>query len=77
MEKNYDYVNPSHYKNQVKEVYEMMIDIWGIEKVIAHFQMCAFKYRMRIGSKPDQPTDRELGKIKWYEEKSKQLEKMK
>jgi len=70
-EQDYDYVNPSHYKNQSKETYEMMIDIWGEEAFAKHCEMCAFKYRMRLGSKPDQPTERELEKIKWYEEKAR------
>ena len=35
--------------------------------------MTAFKYRMRIGNKPDQPLERELAKAKWYEDKAKEL----
>ena len=73
MDKEYDYVNPNHYKSSGKETFEMMIDIWGKNAFIKHCEMSAFKYRMRIGAKPNQPTDRELQKIKWYEKKAKEL----
>lgn len=73
--KNYDFINPSHYKKGNKEVFEMMIDIWGVDKYIAHCEMCAFKYRMRLGEKPDQPIDRDLEKAKWYENKASELRK--
>lgn len=70
---SYDHVNPDHYKNGSKEVYEMMIDIWGTDAFIFYAEMCAFKYRMRIGLKPDQPIERDLEKAKWYEEKIKEI----
>ena len=72
-EEAYDFVNPNHYKKGNKEVFEMMIDIWGKDAYIAHCEMCAFKYRMRLGEKPDQPVDRDLDKAKWYEAKAKEL----
>lgn len=71
--KNYDYINPKHYKSGSKEIIEMMVDIWGAEAVALHCEMCAFKYRMRLGKKPDQPIDRDLEKAKWYESKAKEL----
>ncbi len=72
----YDYVNPEHYKNSSKEVWEMMLDIWGLEKFIAHCEMCAFKYRQRLGFKPDEPIERDLQKANWYEEKAKEMRKL-
>lgn len=67
MEKEgYDFVNPSHYKKFEKETYEMMIDIWGVEAYIKHCEMCAFKYKLRAGEKPDQPVERDLEKAEWY-----------
>jgi len=69
----YDYINPSHYQANVKQPWEMMIDIWGKEKFIAFCQMNAFKYRMRLGLKPDQSIEREVDKINWYEEKANEL----
>jgi hypothetical protein len=51
----------------------MMIDIWGKDAFIKHCEMTSFKYRMRIGIKPNQPIERDLEKAKWYELKAKQL----
>lgn len=71
--KEYDFVNPSHYKKFGKETYQMMIDIWGKEAYIAHCEMCAFKYKLRAGEKPDQPVDRDLDKANWYLEMANKL----
>ena len=71
--KQYDNINPDHYKQGGKEVIEMMEDIWGKEALILHCEMTAFKYRMRIGNKPNQPIEQELGKAQWYERKAKEL----
>lgn len=76
MTDKYDHVNPDHYKKMSKEVWEMMVDIWGQEAFIKHCEMTAFKYRMRIGSKPDQPAERDLEKARWYEAKAKELGKL-
>ena len=70
---DYDYINPNHYKSFSKECWEMMIDIWGKEAFIAHCEMCAFKYRMRAGSKPEQPIERDLSKARWYEDKAEEV----
>jgi hypothetical protein len=73
-EQDYDFINPSHYTEQSsKEVWEMMVDIWGVEKFIAYCEMCSFKYRMRLGKKPDQPIERDLRKAEWYENKRREL----
>lgn len=69
----YDFVNPSHYKKFSIEVIEMMIRIWGKEHTAIHCEMCAFKYRMRMGEKPDQPIDRDMDKVNWYLNKAKEL----
>lgn len=73
----YDYINPSHYQNSTKEVWEMMVDIWGKEAFTNHCEMTAFKYRMRTGLKPDQPIERDIQKAKWYEDKARELKKTK
>ena len=72
--KEYDYINPNHYKDGSMEVIDMMVKIWGVEKVIAHCEITAFKYRMRAGKKPDQPIERDLEKANWYINKAKELE---
>tara|TARA_S200002703_G_scaffold130901_1_gene118231 strand:- start:20 stop:274 length:255 start_codon:yes stop_codon:yes gene_type:complete len=69
----YDFINPDHYKKGSKEVWKMMIDIWGKKKFRAYCEMNAFKYRMRLGEKPSQPIERDLEKAKWYENKAKEL----
>jgi hypothetical protein len=67
MEKTYEYVNsPDHYHDFSKEAWEMMIDIWGEEKFVAFCEMNAFKYKMRLGSKPNEPLERDLDKANWY-----------
>lgn len=71
--KEYDYINPNHYKQGSKEVIEMMQDIWGKEKLIAYCEMNAFKYRMRAGLKPEQSVQRDLEKAKWYSDKANRL----
>ena len=73
MKEEYDYINPNHYKLGGKETFEMMIDIWGKDAFIKHCEMTSFKYRMRIGTKPNQPIERDLAKARWYELKAKQL----
>jgi hypothetical protein len=66
-------INPDYYKKGDKQVFEMMLDIWGVEKYIAFCEMNSFKYRMRLGDKPDQPVERDLAKAKWYEVMAKKL----
>ena len=69
----YDHINPKHYKLAGMEAFDAMVKIWGIEKAIAHCEMCAFKYQMRLGKKPGQPIEWDKGKIKWYEDKAEEL----
>jgi hypothetical protein len=69
----YDFVNPEHYKRGSMEVIDMMKLLWGTEALILHCEMTSFKYRMRAGTKPDQPIERELEKARWYDEKAKKL----
>jgi hypothetical protein len=68
-----DNVNPEHYKKLPKETIEIMVDIWGAEATALHCQMSAFKYRMRLGHKEGQALEDEVGKIRWYENKAKEL----
>ena len=69
----YDHINPQHYKQLSVETSDMMIRIWGVDAFILFCELCAFKYRMRIGNKPDQPVERDMEKIRWYENKIKEL----
>jgi len=72
--KEYEHVNhPNHYNTFSKEVIDMMVHIWGIEKTIAFCEMNAFKYKMRMGDKPNQPFEQDAKKAFWYLNKSKEL----
>ena len=72
---NYDFINPDHYKKYSVEVIDMMIAIYGKEKTAAYCELNAFKYRMRMGEKPEQSIERDLEKEKWYINKANELRK--
>ena len=69
----YDNVNPAHYKSGDKEVWEMMIDVFGKEKYLAFCELNAFKYRMRAGKKPLVSVVDEFAKAIWYESQMDQV----
>lgn len=70
---NYDYINPDHYKKGSVEVFDMIVSIYGKDKAKIFCELNAFKYRMRLGGKPDNSIEQEYEKIKWYEDKIKEL----
>lgn len=51
----------------------MMVSIYGIEATVTWCEMTAFKYRMRVGTKPDNPVEYDLDKERWYLNKAKEL----
>lgn len=70
----YQYVNhPSHYNNYSIEVIDMMVKIYGFEATINFCEMNAFKYRMRMGTKPGEDISRDLKKEAWYLNKASEL----
>jgi hypothetical protein len=69
----FDKINPSHYKGYSKEVIQMMVDIFGAEKVAIHCECNAFKYRMRMGNKPNESIETDLKKERWYLDKANEL----
>lgn len=70
----YEYVNhPDHYNNYSFEVIDMMTKIYGKENTALFCEMTAFKYRMRMGTKPNNPIQQDLNKESWYLNKAKQL----
>jgi len=69
----YNYVDPPHYTVGSIEVIDMMVRIWGEQRVADYCEINAFKYRMRIGKKPHQTLEQELKKAIWYEDKAKEL----
>ena len=70
----YEMVNhPQHYNNYDMEVIEMMERIWGTAATIVFCEMNAYKYRMRMGTKPGVDVSQDLQKEKWYLNKARQL----
>ena len=68
--KLYEHVNhPSHYNNYSVEVIDMMESIYGTEAMAKWCEMTAFKYRMRMGTKPDNSIEQDLKKERWYLDK--------
>lgn len=73
-ESTYENVNhPNHYNTYDVEVIEMMERIWGPEKTAIFCELNAFKYRMRMGTKPTSPVTEDLDKEVWYLNKMKEL----
>ena len=74
--KKYEEVNsPSHYNIYPMEVIEMMQKIWGTEATMLFCEMSAFKYRMRLGIKPEINIQTDLKKEQWYLTMAKALKK--
>lgn len=65
--------HPKHYNSYDKEVIDMMIDIWGPEETATFCKLNAFKYRMRMGTKPNNPFEQDLKKEQWYINKYHEL----
>lgn len=74
---SYEYVNhPSHYNRYSVEVIEMMIRIYGPQKTFDFCEMNAFKYRMRMGTKPGSDIKQDLEKENWYIKKAKEIKEL-
>lgn len=63
--------HPKHYNFYPVETIDMMIAIWGKEKVRDYCLINAYKYRMRIGFKDN--IEQDLAKEQWYLNKAKEL----
>ena len=70
----YEMVNhPSHYNQYDIEVIDMIIKIWGPEAAALWCEITAFKYRMRMGTKPDNSIEQDIKKEQWYLNKAKEI----
>lgn len=70
----YEMVNhPTHYNQYDIEVIDMIIRIWGPETAALWCDITAFKYRMRMGTKPDNSIEQDIKKEQWYLNKSKEI----
>ena len=73
-ESAYEMVNhPTHYNQYDIEVIDMIIKIWGPEAAALWCDITAFKYRMRMGTKPDNSIEQDIKKEQWYLNKSKEI----
>ena len=71
---DYDYINPQHYvKDDGRQTWEHMVEDFGLESTAIFCELNAYKYRDRIGKKPNEDASRELKKIEWYENKAQEL----
>ena len=63
LEEKYEMVNePSHYGKYGKQTVDIMDDIWKPFLTAMWCKMTAFKYRMRMGEKPENPIQQEIDK---------------
>ena len=70
----YEMVNhPSHYNQYDIEVIDMIIKIWGPEAAALWCDITAFKYRMRMGTKPDNSIEQDIKKEQWYLNKAREI----
>lgn len=70
---NYEMVNhPKHYNNYDVEVVDMMEKIWGTKATMDWCKMTAYKYRMRMGTKPNENDSPEAMKAKLLEDFNKE-----
>ena len=65
--------HPSHYNQYDIEVIDMIIRIWGPEAAALWCDITAFKYRMRMGTKPGNSIEQDIKKEQWYLNKSKEI----
>lgn len=65
--------HPKHYNHYNMEVIDMMIKLYGRKKVATWCELNAFKYRMRMGLKPNNSIEQDLKKEQYYLNKAKEL----
>lgn len=65
--------SPDYYNRYSVEVVEMARRIWGDEAMKTAAEITAFIYRMRMGTKPDNPIEQDFDKETWWLKYSKNL----
>ena len=66
-------IESKQYNQYDIEVIDMIIRIWGPEIAALWCDITAFKYRMRMGTKPDNSIEQDIKKEQWYLNKSKEI----
>lgn len=73
-DEKYEMVNhPAHYNNYDKEVIDIIERVWGTYLAAMWCEITAFKYRMRMGTKPTSSISEDLEKETWYLKKMREL----
>ena len=73
---SYEHVDhPSHYKDDEDslEAIDIIERVYGVKATMLWCEITAFKYRLRMGKKPNEPIERDLSKENWYLNKKKEL----
>ena len=65
--------HPKHYTSYEYETIDMMRKIYGDEKTAIFCELNAFKYRMRMGTKPGNSFEQDFKKEQWYLKKKQEL----
>lgn len=65
--------HPSHYINGGKECIDLMIDEFGVDKVITWCELNSYKYGFRRGKKAISSDKEDMAKALWYENKVREL----
>lgn len=74
--KDYEHVNhPEHYNQYSVEVIDMIEKVFGVYLAWKWCEITAFKYRLRMGTKPGNELQQDLEKEKWYLNKANELKK--
>lgn len=78
MASSYEQVDhPSHYMNESgKECIDVMMELFGLDKVKAFCELNAFKYKYRAGKKPGASVETDYKKADWYLRKLHELESL-
>ena len=68
-QEKYDYVNPKHYQLwEGMEPFELHRKLLNDSEYIGYLKGNILKYKLRMGFKPGEPYDRDMAKIKAYQE---------
>lgn len=65
--------HPDYYNRYSIEAVEMARRIWGDEAVKQAAEITAFFYRMRAGTKPENPIEQDLNKEQWWLDYAKSI----
>ena len=76
-EEEYNHAKPSHYElwDGIKDSFAMHRAVLTTNEYIGFLKGNIFKYKMRIGDKPDTPIERDIAKIEVYREELKRFNK--